>query len=102
MSQNQIIAEVEQYFNDEIDAQFNTLDPKKLTFKKLKVVTINCLTIIGCLDATKFMINHSLPITDENIEWFKRLADEFYKIRMEILKELVEHDVQNVRNVASG
>ena len=98
MSQkSKYIAEIEQYFNDEIDAQINTLDPKKLTFKKLKNVTINCLTIIGCLDATKFMINHSLPLTNENIEWFRKLADEFYKIRMEILKKLVEQEACNFK-----
>ena len=99
MSRNRklIVSELEQWCNDEIDAQFNTLNPKKLTFKKLVAVIENCLTIVGCTDAAKFMIKHNLPVTEENVAQFERLGDEFYKIRMEMLKELVEQDAENVR-----
>ena len=91
MSRNRklIVAEVEQWHDDEIDAQFNTLNPKKLTFKKLVTVIENCLAIVGCTDASKFMIKHSLPVTEENVAQFERMSDEFYKIRMQILKDLV-------------
>ena len=91
MSRNRklIVAELEQWRDDEIDAQFNTLNPKKLTFKKLVTVIENCLTIVGYTDASKFMIKHSLPVTEENVAWFERMSDGFYKIRMQILKDLV-------------
>ena len=35
------------------------------------------------------MIKHNVPMTNENVAKFNIIADEFYKIRQDILKELV-------------
>ena len=35
------------------------------------------------------MIKHNLPITHANVAKFNVIADEFYKIRQDILKDLV-------------
>ena len=35
------------------------------------------------------MIKHNLPMTDANVAKFNVVADEFYKIRQDILKDLV-------------
>ena len=79
----------EHWSNLAIDAWLNTLDPKKLTFKKMVLATKQCLNIMSLNDAAKFMTKYKLPITDENIARFNQLADEFYLIRKEIFKELV-------------
>ena len=40
-------------------------------------------------DACKYMTQHKLSVTDENIDKFMKIADKYYLMRMEILKELV-------------
>ena len=35
------------------------------------------------------MTQHKLSVTDENIDKFMKIADKYYLMRMEILKELV-------------
>ena len=80
---------IEHWANFAIDAWLNTLDPIKLTFKKMVLVTKQCLNIMSLNDAAKFMTKYKLPITDENIARFNQLADEFYIIRKEIFREVV-------------
>ena len=80
---------IEHWANLAIDAWLNTLDQKKLTFKKIVLVTKKCLTIMSLKDAAKFMTKYKLAITDENIARFNQLADEFYMIRKEIFRDLV-------------
>ena len=48
-----------------IDAWLDTLDPKKLTFKKLVYVTKQCLNVMSLNDAGKFMTKHKFTVTDE-------------------------------------
>ena len=79
----------EHWSNLAIDAWLNTLDPKKLTFKKMVLVTKHCLSIMSLNDAAKFMTKHKFTVTDENIGKLNQMADEYYLIRKEILKELV-------------
>ena len=86
---DQILFELRQWCDTEIDSWFNGLNPKKLTFKKLVAVVKNGLTIVSSCDAAEFMIKHNLPMTDANVAKFNIIADEFYKIRQDILKELV-------------
>ena len=81
--------ENENWLNRVIDAWLDTLDPKKLTFKKLVYVTKQCLNVMSLNDAGKFMAKHKFTVTDENIEKFNQMADKYYLIRKEILKELV-------------
>ena len=52
-------------------------------------VSKNALTIISLCDAAELMIRHDLPMTSANVGKFNVLADEFYLIRKNILKELV-------------
>ena len=80
---------IEHWANLAIDAWLNTLDQKKLTFKKIVLVTKKCLTIMSLNDAAKFMTKYKLAITDENIARFNQLADEFYIIRKQIFRDLV-------------
>ena len=80
---------IEHWANLAIDAWLNTLDQKKLTFKKIVLVTKKCLTIMSLKDTAKFMTKYKLAITDENIGRFNQLADEFYMIRKEIFRDLV-------------
>ena len=79
----------EHWSNLAIDAWLDTLDPKKLTFKKIVFVTKQCLNVMSLNDAAKFMTKHKFTVTDENIEKFNQMADKYYLIRKEILKELV-------------
>ena len=72
-----------------IDAWVDTLDPKKLTLKKMVVVTKHCLSIMSLNDAAKFMIKHKFTVTNENIKIFNEMADQYCLIRKEIFKELV-------------
>ena len=65
------------------------LNPKKLTFKKLVATVKNCLTIVSSCDSAHVMIKYNIPQTEENIANFNVMADKFYKIRMQILRELV-------------
>ena len=81
--------ELKQWHDTEIDSWFNRLNPRKLTFKKLAAVVKNGLTIVSSCDAAEFMIKHNLPLTDANVAKFNVVADEFYKIRQDILKDLV-------------
>lgn len=81
--------ELKQWRDAEIDSWFNRLNPKKLTFKKLVAVVKNGLTIVSSCDAAEFMIKHNLPNTEANVAKFNVVADEFYKIRQDILKDLV-------------
>ena len=81
--------ELRQWRDTKIDSWFNRLNPKKLTFKKLVAVVKNGLTIVSSCDAAEFMIKHNLPMTDANVAKFNVIADEFYKIRQDILKDLV-------------
>ena len=81
--------ELKQWRDAEIDSWFNRLNPKKLTFKKLVAVVKNGLTIVSSCDAAEFMIKHNLPMTEANVAKFNVVADEFYKIRQDILKDLV-------------
>ena len=80
---------IEHWANLAIDAWLDTLDPKKLTFKKMVLVTKQCLNIMSLNDAAKFMTKYKFPITDGNIAKFNQLADKFYLIRKEIFKERV-------------
>ena len=79
----------EHWSNLAIDAWLDTLDPKKLTFKKMVLVTKHCLSIMSLNDAAKFMTNHKFTLTNENIEIFNQMAGQYYLIRKEIFKELV-------------
>ena len=79
----------EHWSNLAIDAWLDTLDPKKLTFKKMVLVTKHYLSIMSLNDAAKFMTNHKFTITNENIEIFNQMADQYYLIRKEIFNELV-------------
>ena len=81
--------ELKQWRDAEIDSWFNRLNPKKLTFKKLVAVVKNGLTIVSSCDAAEFMIKHNLPMTEANVAKFNVVADEFYKIRQDILKDLI-------------
>ena len=81
--------ENENWLNRVIDAWLDTLDPKKLTFKKMVYVTKQCLNVMSLNDAGKFMTIHKFTVTHENIEKFNQMADKYYLIRKEILKELV-------------
>ena len=81
--------ENENWLNRVIDAWLDTLDPKKLTFKKMVYVTKQCLNVMSLNDAGKFMTKHKFTVTHENIEKFNQMADKYYLIRKEILKELV-------------
>ena len=72
-----------------MDAWLDTLDQKKLTFKKIVFVTKHCLNVVSLNDAAKFTTKHKFSVTDENIEKFNQMADEYYLIRKEILRELV-------------
>ena len=81
--------ELKQWRDAEIDSWFNRLNPKKLTFKKLVAVVKNGLTIVSSCGAAEFMIKHNLPMTEANVAKFNVVADEFYKIRQDILKDLV-------------
>ena len=79
----------EHWSNLAIDAWLDTLDPKKLTFKKMVLVTKHCLSIMSLNDAAKFMTKHKFTVTNKNIEIFNQMADQYYLIRKEIFKELV-------------
>ena len=86
---NELISELHQWCEAEIDRLFNTLDPKRLTFKKVVFVCKRALGVISSCDAGEFMIRHQLLLTDENIMKFNVMADHFYLERKNILKELV-------------
>ena len=88
-TKDEILSELHQLREAEIDSWFNRLNPKKLTFKQLVTVSKNALTIISLCDAAELMIRHDLPMTSANVGKFNVLADEFYLIRKNILKELV-------------
>ena len=91
---------MKQWRDTEIDSWFNRLNPKKLTFKKLVAVVKNGLTIVSSCDAAEFMIKHNLPMTEANVAKFNVVADEFYKIRQDILKDLVlELREQSIKKV---
>ena len=79
----------EHWSNLAIDVWLDTLDPKKLTFKKMVLVTKHCLSIMSLNDAAKFMTKHKFTVTNKNIEIFNQMADQYYLIRKEIFKELV-------------
>ena len=79
----------ENWSQNAIDAWLNTLDPKRLTFKKIVFVIKQCLNIMSLDDACKYMAKHKLNVTDENINKFMQMADKYYLIRMKIFKELV-------------
>ena len=79
----------EHWSNLAIDAWLDTLDPKKLTFKKMVLVTKQCLNIMSLNDAAKFMTKYKFTVTNKNIEIFNQMADQYYLIRKEIFKELV-------------
>ena len=81
--------ENENWSNLAIDAWLDTLDPKKLTFKKIVYVTKQCLNVMSLNDAAKFMTRHKFTVTDENIKKFNEMVDKYYLMRKEILKELV-------------
>ena len=72
-----------------IENWLNTLNQKRLTFKKVVYVIKKCLYVMGLDDACKYMEQHNLTVTDENIEIFMSAADKYYLMRMEILRELV-------------
>ena len=88
-TKDEILFELQQWREAEIDSWFNRLNPRKLTFKKLVTVAKNSLTIVSSSDAAEFMIKHDLTMTNANVAKFNVLADEFYKIRRDILSELV-------------
>ena len=79
----------ENWSQNAIDAWLNTLDPKRLAFKKIVFVIKQCLNIMSLDDACKYMTKHKLNVTDENINKFMQMADKYYLIRMKIFKELV-------------
>ena len=79
----------ENWVENSIDALLDSLDPKKLTFKKIVFVMKQCLNIICLNDACNYMEKHKISLTEENIAKFIQIADEYYLIRMNILKELV-------------
>ena len=72
-----------------IDEWLDSLDPKKLTFKKIVFVMKQCLNIISLNDACNYMEEHKISLTEENIAKFIQMADKYYLIRINILKELV-------------
>ena len=72
-----------------IESWLDTLDPKKLTFKKMVFVIKQCLNVISLDDACHYMEKHKLQVSNENIEVFLCVADKYYKIRTKILEELV-------------
>ena len=90
--------ENENWLNRVIDAWLDTLDPKKLTFKKFVYVAKQCLNVMSLNDAGKFMTKHKFAVTDENIEKFNQMADKYYLIRKEILKELVLDEYNKSKN----
>ena len=89
LARNELISELHQWREAEIDRLFNTLDPKRLTFKKLVFVCKKALNVISSCDAGEFMLRLKVPVTDENVIKFNALADHFYLERKNILKELV-------------
>ena len=72
-----------------IESWLNTLDPKKLTFKKIVFVMKQCLNVISIKDACDYMEKHKLQVSNENIERFLSVTEKYYKIRIKILEELV-------------
>ena len=80
---------VSSWTENAIESWLDTLDPKKLTFKKMVFVIKQCLNVISLNDACDYMKKHKLEVSNENIERFICVADEYYKIRMKILEELV-------------
>ena len=79
----------ENWVENSIDEWLDSLDLKKLTFKKIVFVMKQCLNIISLNDACNYMEKHKISLNEENIEKFIQMADEYYLIRIKILKELV-------------
>ena len=81
--------ENQNWLQNAVEDWLNILNPKRLTFKKIVFVMKQCLIVISLDDACKYMTQHKLSVTDENIDKFMKIADKYYLMRMEILKELV-------------
>ena len=94
-----------------IDMWFNTLDIKKLTFKKVVFVIEKCLYLIALNDACNYMEKHKMKITNENIAIFFNLTNKYNGERLEMLGKIVsnfflgkrkrKHDRNNTFKMAS-
>ena len=74
-----------------IDMWFNTLDIKKLTFKKVVFVIEKCLYLIALNDTCNYMEKHKMKITNENIAIFFNLTNKYNGERLEMLGKIVSN-----------